>query len=137
MIVSAGGNSGNQSATLIITSLTNGSVHPSDVVRVFRREVLIGLSLGCILGLVGIGYSLGFSWMNSEPPWYEVCVILPSTLILVVLCGSIIGAMLPLFFSKVGLDPALMSNPFVAGIIDVMGIVIYLHVALFFLPMLH
>ena len=57
--------------------------------------------------------------------------------ILVVLCGSIIGAMLPLFFSKVGLDPALMSNPFVAGIIDVMGIVIYLHVALFFLPLLH
>ena len=137
MIVSAGGNSGNQSATLIITSLTNGSVHPSDVMRVFRREILIGLSLGCILGLVGIGYSLGFSWMNSEPPWYQVCVILPSTLILVVLCGSIIGAMLPLFFSKVGLDPALMSNPFVAGIIDVMGIVIYLHVALFFLPLLH
>ncbi len=136
MIVSAGGNSGNQSATLVITSLTNGSIHPYDVARVLRREILIGLSLGCILGLVGIGYSLGYSWMNSDVPWYQVSVVLPSTLILVVLFGSVIGAMLPLFFSKIGLDPALMSNPFVAGIIDVMGLVIYLHVAFFFLPRL-
>ena len=137
MIVSAGGNSGNQSATLVITSLTNGSIHPYDVLKVLRREILIGLSLGCILGLVGIVYSLGYSSVNPGVPWYQVCVILPTTLILVVLCGSVIGAMLPLFFSKIGLDPALMSNPFVAGIIDVMGLVIYLHVAFFFLPGLH
>ena len=134
MIVSAGGNSGNQSATLVITSLTNGSIHPYDALKVFRREIIIGLSLGCILGLVGIAYALGYSWMNGIDDWIRVALILPITLILVVLFGSIIGAMLPLFFSKIGLDPALMSNPFVAGIIDVMGLVIYLHVAFLFLP---
>ena len=134
MIVSAGGNSGNQSATLVITSLTNGSIHPYDALKVFRREIIIGLSLGCILGLVGIAYALGYSWINGIDDWIRVALILPITLILVVLFGSIIGAMLPLFFSKIGLDPALMSNPFVAGIIDVMGLVIYLHVAFLFLP---
>ena len=137
MIVSAGGNSGNQSATLVITSLTNGSIHPYDALKVFRREIIIGLSLGCILGLVGIAYALGYSWINGIDDWIRVALILPITLILVVLFGSIIGAMLPLFFSKIGLDPALMSNPFVAGIIDVMGLVIYLHVAFLFLPGLH
>jgi magnesium transporter len=134
MIVSAGGNSGNQSATLVITSLTNGSIHPYDALKGFRREIIIGLSLGCILGLVGIAYALGYSWINGIDDWIRVALILPITLILVVLFGSIIGAMLPLFFSKIGLDPALMSNPFVAGIIDVMGLVIYLHVAFLFLP---
>ncbi|MBR0239408.1 MAG: magnesium transporter [Thermoguttaceae bacterium] len=134
MIVSVGGNSGNQSATLVITSITNGSIRPSDFFRVFCREILIGLSLGLVLGLVGIGFSLCYSCMDPDVIWYQLGIILPTTVILVVLCGSIIGAMLPLFFSKIGLDPALMSNPFVAGIIDVLGLVIYLNVALFFMP---
>ncbi len=129
MIVSAGGNSGNQSATLVITALTNGSIQPADVFRVLRREILIGLSLGTVLGTVGVGYALLFSSTTSP----VAMLILPITLVLVVSTGSILGAMLPLFFSKVGLDPALMSNPFVAGMVDVLGIVIYLNVALIFL----
>lgn len=129
MIVSAGGNSGNQSATLVITSLTNGSIHLSDFCKVLMREIVIGLSLGLVLGLVGIGYALLF----SQTTGYLAMIILPITLVLVVTVGSVMGAALPLFFSKLGLDPALMSNPFVAGLVDVLGIVIYLNVALAFI----
>ena len=55
------------------------------------------------------------------------------TLILVVLCGTLSGAMLPLLFQRLGLDPAMMSNPFVAAIVDILGIVIYMSVARIFL----
>jgi magnesium transporter len=53
-------------------------------------------------------------------------LVIPITLVLVVTCGTMVGGTLPLIFKKLGLDPALMSNPFVAGIIDITGIVIYM-----------
>jgi magnesium transporter len=54
-------------------------------------------------------------------------------LLLVVVAGTLTGASLPLLFKKLGWDPALMSNPFVAGIIDIVGVLIYVNVALAFL----
>ncbi len=131
MIVSAGGNSGNQSATLIITSLTNGTIKTGDVLHVLLREVVIGLLLGAIIATVGIFYALFFSY--SAHIDIKATIILPITLVFVVTVGSVMGAMLPLFFHKIGLDPALMSNPFVAGMVDVLGIIIYMNVAFCFL----
>ena len=55
--------------------------------------------------------------------------VVPLTLVLVVMAGTLTGSVLPLMFEKIGLDPAMMSNPFVAGIIDILGIVIYMTVA--------
>ena len=72
--------------------------------------------------------------MESEPtprPWDAL--ILPITLLLVVVSGTLTGSILPLVFKRLGLDPAIMSNPFVAGIIDILGIVIYLNIAFLFL----
>jgi magnesium transporter len=63
-----------------------------------------------------------------------MAIIIPITLILVVVCGALAGSVLPLLFKRLGLDPALMSNPFVAGIVDILGIVIYMNVALALLP---
>ena len=57
-------------------------------------------------------------------------IVVPLTLLLVVLCGTLVGSALPLIFQRMGQDPALMSNPFVAGIIDIVGIVIYVNVAI-------
>ena len=56
-------------------------------------------------------------------------LVIPLTLLLVVVCGTLSGSLLPLLFKRLGLDPALMSNPFVAGLIDFVGIVIYMSVA--------
>jgi magnesium transporter len=61
--------------------------------------------------------------------WIHALAI-PITILLVVICGTLLGAMLPLIFEQIGWDPALMSTPFIAGIIDVVGIVIYMSVAL-------
>ncbi len=63
-------------------------------------------------------------------------LVVPITLIAVALCGALCGGALPLLFRRLGLDPALMSNPFVSGICDVAGIMIYMAVALLLLPQL-
>jgi magnesium transporter len=124
LIVSCGGNSGGQSATLIITSLTSGDLSIADWWRVLRRELVMGLMLGAVLATMAYTFALLFV---TEATAAEKLVI-PITLVLVVTCGTIVGGALPLIFRRLGLDPALMSNPFVAGIIDITGIIIYMTV---------
>jgi magnesium transporter len=124
LIVSCGGNTGSQSATLVITALTSGDLTLRDWWRVLRRELLMGLALGAFLGLVAY---LGALLVVNGPTAAEKLVI-PVTILLVVTCSTIVGGALPLIFRRMGLDPALMSNPFVAGIMDITGIIIYMTV---------
>ena len=125
LVISSGGNSGNQSATLIITGLRTGDIELGDWLKVMRREILMGLILGGTLAVCGC---LAAYAIESHAIY-----VMPITLVSVVMCGAIVGSILPLVFEKIGLDPALMSNPFVAGIIDIVGIVIYMEVALLLL----
>ena len=86
----------------------------------------MGLLLGGFLG--AIGYFFALLW--APDPRFVTATVIPITLLLVVLCGTLSGSLLPLLFRRLGWDPALMSNPFVAGLIDVLGIVIYMQVAI-------
>ena len=124
LVISSGGNSGNQSATLIITALSTGDIEQDDWRRVVRRELVIGLLLGGLLATLGALVAV----FLAPPPWASL--ILALTLVLVVLCGTVFGSALPLVFHRLGLDPALMSNPFVACLVDVLGVIIYMSVAL-------
>jgi magnesium transporter len=124
LIISSGGNSGNQSATLIITAMTTGDIKIGDWSRVVIRELAMGLVLGGSLAMLGL---IATALMAPEAMF-----VVPCTLLLVVLSGTMCGATLPLLFKRLGLDPAMMSNPFVAGIVDVVGIVIYVNVAIAF-----
>ncbi len=126
LIISTGGNTGNQAATLIITALSMGDVSLKDWIRVIVREVAMGLLLGTFLAL--LGYLA--AWLSGLAPDATAALVIPITLLLIVLAGTLLGAMLPLMFARLGLDPALMSNPFVAGIIDILGIVVYMSVAI-------
>ena len=123
LIISAGGNSGSQSATLVITAMTSGEVKYADFGKVMTREALVSLALGGFLAIIGYAAALFIA------PTQRDAVVIPITLLAVILCGCMCGAMLPMFFKRLGLDPAMMSNPFVAGIVDILGIVIYVNVA--------
>jgi len=127
LVISTGGNSGSQSATLIITALSTGSITLSDWGRVVRRELAMGLLLGGLLGTIGYICAL---LMAPDFPDFVSAAVIPLTVLLVVVCGMMFGSLLPLMFYRFGLDPALMSNPFVAGLIDVVGIIIYMKVAI-------
>jgi magnesium transporter len=91
---------------------------------VFMRELGQGLVLGAFLGAIGFGRAL--MWGNGFPIAWVVAV----TLVLVVITGTVVGAMLPLFLTRLGFDPALASSPFVASLVDVAGLVIYFTIAI-------
>lgn len=127
LIMGCGGNSGSQSATLIITAMTTGDVRVSDWFKIMLRELSTGLLLGTALGLVGFIPALLIA------PTAGGAMVIPLTVLLVVTCGTLTGSLLPMFFQSRGWDPALMSNPFVAGINDIFAILLYVNVAWLFL----
>jgi magnesium transporter len=123
LIISSGGNSGSQSATLITRALAVGDVRLRDAVRVFARELGQGLALGAFLG--GIGFARAMMWGDGT----QMASVVALTLLAVVLTGTIVGAMLPLIFTRIRVDPAIASSPFVASFVDVAGVMIYFAVA--------
>ena len=132
LIISSGGNSGSQASTLIIQALAVGEVTLADWWRVMRREIIQGLLLGTVLGVVG--FFRVILWANIFPDIYGthyllIAFVVGFSLIGVVLWGAISGSMLPLFLKKIGADPAVSSAPFVATLVDVTGLVIYFGMA--------
>ncbi|MEO1526048.1 MAG: magnesium transporter [Planctomycetota bacterium] len=123
LIISAGGNSGSQSATLVITALTSGQLELTDWRTVLSRELLVSFALSGVLALIGYVTALFMA------PSAFAALVIPLTLLAVIIVGCCFGAALPLIFERLGLDPAMMSNPFVAGIVDILGIVIYINIA--------
>jgi magnesium transporter len=130
LVMSSGGNSGNQSATLIIAALSTNDVRLQDWLRVIRRELVVGLLLGLFLSLCG--FVVAFILTSQSPNVhgdFRSMMVVPLTLVMVVTAGSVLGSLLPMLFKRLGLDPALMSNPFVAGLSDILAIIIYMSVA--------
>lgn len=133
LIISSGGNSGSQAATLIVRSLAIGELRLRDWWRVLRRELATSFTLGAWLGMIGflrviVWQRLG--WVDYGPHFMLVAATVWLTLIGVVTFGSITGSMLPFVLRKLGFDPATSSAPFVATLVDVTGLVIYFTVAL-------
>lgn len=136
LIISSGGNSGSQASTLIIQAMAVGEIALSDWWRVLRREIISGLFLGSVLGL--IGFIRVIAWSQFFPHLYGVHYLyigatVGFSLVGVVLWGTLSGSMLPIILKKAGADPAVSSAPFVATMVDVTGLIIYFSVAYAFL----
>jgi magnesium transporter len=127
LLISTGGNSGSQSASLIIRGLAVGDIKTTDWNKVLVREFGQGLVLGLMLAAIGMvrvamwGDGLGFM------------LTIGTTLVVIPILGCTVGSMLPLFLKRVGVDPATSSTPFIATLIDVLGIVVYFKLAQVFL----
>ncbi len=131
LIISSGGNSGSQASTLIIQAMALGEVTVADWWRVMRRELVSGLMLGVILGVIGFFRITIWSMFSTVygPHWLLIAFTVGIALIGVVLWGSLAGSMLPLVLKKLGADPATSSAPFVATLVDVTGLIIYFTIA--------
>lgn len=132
LIISSGGNSGSQAATLVVRAMALGEITLKDWIRILRREILAGLSLGIILG--SIGFVRIFVWQEIShiygEHWFLVAMTVFLSLIGVVLWGSVMGSMLPFILKRLGFDPASSSAPFVATLVDVTGLIIYFSIAM-------
>lgn len=131
LVISSGGNSGSQAATLVIRALALGEVGLRDWWRVMRREVLSGLALGSLLGTIGfLRIALWSTFFKAYGEhWVGVGLTVGLALVGIVLWGTLVGSMLPFLLRRIGLDPATSSAPFVATLVDVTGLIIYFSVA--------
>lgn len=132
LIISSGGNSGSQASTLIIQAMAVGELTIKDWWRVMKRELISGLLLGTVLGIIGFFRIL--IWHSFAPQlygehWMLIGITVGISLLGVVMWGSLSGSMLPLVLKKLGADPAVSSAPFVATLVDVTGLIIYFSVA--------
>jgi magnesium transporter len=131
LIISSGGNSGSQASTLVVRALALGELTLRDWWRVIRREISAGFVLGCTLAVFGfvrvVLWEAAFHIYGEH--YLLVAATVGASLVGVVLLGTLVGATLPLFFERLGVDPASASAPFVATFVDVAGLVIYFTVA--------
>jgi magnesium transporter len=136
LIVSSGGNSGSQATSLIIRALALGEITAKDWWRVARRELPSGITLGVILGAIGVVRVLvwqGVGLYDYKEHYVLIALTVGLALLGVVTFGSFVGAMLPFALVRAGFDPASASAPFVATLVDVSGLIIYFSVALLLL----
>jgi magnesium transporter len=132
LIMSSGGNSGSQATSLLIRSLALRELRLGDWWRVMFRELPTGITLGAILGAIGIGrialwQQLGLYDYGEH--WALIALTVGAALVGIVTFGSVAGSMLPFILQRMGFDPASASAPFVATLVDVTGLMIYFSVA--------
>jgi magnesium transporter len=123
VINASGGNAGTQASTVIIRGLATGEVSLSDSLRIFWKEIVVGLSVGIAVAVVGAlrGYLLEHS--------IRLAITVGIAMIAVVTLATVLGAVLPLVVKRIKLDPAVVSGPFIASVLDVVALLIYLEIA--------
>jgi len=136
LIMSSGGNSGSQATSLIIRALALHEMKLGDWWRVALREIPAGLTLGAILGALGMARITAWQMMglyDYGEHWQLIALTVGAALVGIVTFGSLTGSMLPFILRRLGFDPASASAPFVATLVDVTGLVIYFSVAMLIL----
>lgn len=126
LLISAGGNSGSQSSTLIIRGLAVGEIKLSDWFQILWREVILGFILG--IGLAIVGFARVLAYPEGTIPF---AATVAGAIVGIVVTGCTAGSMMPIILKRVGFDPATSSTPFIASLVDVLGIVIFVYAAKF------
>jgi len=132
LIISTGGNTGTQAASLLVRALALRELEPRLWKRVLRRELVTGLCLGTGLGVMGVGVVLGLdlAGIAPHPSAGRIGLVVGFSVLAIVTWATSIGSAFPLILERLGLDPATISSPLVATLMDVSGIVIYFALAL-------
>ena len=123
LLTGTGGNVGAQSSTVVIRGLNTEEITDMGPGKVVFREALAGILLGTILGTVATGWAY---WLQGD---IFVAISVGISLIAIALLASVAGSALPFLFRSLGLDPALMSAPFITTAVDVLGVLIYFNIA--------
>ncbi|MBN1663215.1 MAG: magnesium transporter [Deltaproteobacteria bacterium] len=122
LLTGTGGNTGNQSATLMIRAIATGDIRDRQWIKAFFREIGIGCLLGATMGaaslLLGI-FKAGWS----------IALIVSLTMVTIVVVSSLLGILLPLILQRLRVDPAVASNPLIASVMDIVGLLIYFFIA--------
>ncbi|MEV4900845.1 magnesium transporter [Citricoccus sp. NPDC055426] len=122
LLIGTGGNTGNQAATTVTRALALGEVRAGDTLRVVGREFAVGLSLGAMLGTLGLVVTgLIYSW--------PIGIVIGLTLLSICTLAASVGSMMPIIARRLGVDPAVFSNPFISTVVDALGLILYFFIA--------
>ena len=124
MLMDTGGNSGNQSSTLIIRGLATGELTTHDWYKVLWKELRISIIVGVTLSFVNFMRLIYLEKVN-----YMIAVVVSLTTIVTVMCAKLVGGTLPIIAKKIGLDPAIMAGPLITTIIDALSLMVYFGIA--------
>ena len=132
LIISSGGNTGSQAATLIIRAMALQEITVKDWWLVIKKELVTGMVLGGILGVFGFFRIMLWQyagWFDYGQYWAFIALSVGVSLSMIVIWGTLSGSMVPFVLKRFNLDPATSSAPFVATLVDVTGLVIYFSAA--------
>ena len=125
LLIGTGGNAGSQAVGTIIRALALGEVQFSDALKVLMREWITGLLLGILLGSLGFF----FAWLGlGTSPRFALVISL--TILGICMWANVVGSMVPLVATRLGIDPAIVSAPLISTLVDVTGLVIYYIIAI-------
>ncbi|HBG17286.1 MAG TPA: magnesium transporter, partial [Firmicutes bacterium] len=122
LLIDTGGNTGSQSATLVVRALVTGDIKLSDWGKILLKEIMVGAFLGVVLGVAGM--TLGFFRGG-----YQIGVVVGLTMGAIVIFSNIVGMILPFILTKMKLDPAVASSPLITSVCDIAGLAIYFSIA--------
>jgi len=131
MLMGTGGNSGAQSSTAVIRSLSLGDTEPKDVLRVMWKEWRVALLCGLSLAVVNFGKMLLLDGMilHNESVTVLVAATVSLSIVFIVMFAKVVGSTLPILAEKIGVDPAVMANPLISTVTDAVSLLIYIYVA--------
>lgn len=130
IVTGMGGNAGTQSLTILVRGLSLGEIDRDNALKIFFKEVGVGLLTGITIGIfVGLG-----SWWFAHNPWFGLVAAL--AMILNMVAANIAGYLVPVVLRKCHIDPALASGVFVTTVTDCLGFLFFLGLATLFLPVL-
>ncbi len=126
LLIDSGGNTGSQSATVMVRSIATGEVKLNEWLRAMGKELLVGLSLGVAMGLASslLGFYRG-TW--------GLALVVGLSMASIVLVANLVGTILPFILTKLKIDPAVASSPLITSIADAAGLFIYFGIATAFL----
>jgi magnesium transporter len=124
MLMGTGGNSGSQSATLVIRGIALNDILLKDTLKVLWKELRVSFTIGVVLSALNFAR---VCWLDGEGPWIALTVCF--SMLVIVMAAKSIGSMLPLLAKKVGIDPALMANPMISSLTDMVSVGTYFMLA--------
>ncbi len=127
LLIGSGGNAGSQAATLLVRAMATGDIDAKDWWRLFLRSMGGSLLIGAVMA-AAIAVMSAFI-LAGDPNRWQIMGVVAISMFAIVLMGSLIGTLLPMFLEKLHLDPASASAPLISSVSDILGILIYFTIA--------
>ena len=123
LVIASGGNSGAQSATLMVRAIATGDLKPGDWASAMLKEILVGLCMGLAMG--GLAFIVGWLYGGET----NIAQVIGLSMLSIVLVANLFGSLLPFALDRVRIDPAVSSSPLITSIMDELGLIIYFSIA--------